>query len=159
MKFHRASFIFLAAFSVLALSKCNRVGMEEEDYFQAFKDGKLWHGPAVAVRHENKLILRSRVLNKRGKWEEEVGFVFDFTAERAYRIPNGEGYFSIIIGGDGIASSFYSFGSSSDEVVITEYDRKNQVIRGTCSLRAGNEFDQTQIVKFISGRFRAKISN
>jgi hypothetical protein len=86
-----------------------------------------------------------------------IGFRFNFDGEGAYKIDPSKGWYYTTVGGDVIASSFSSFGYSTDKAVIKTYDPKSQMIIGSFSLSVKNEVNENEIISFTLGNFKARM--
>ena len=88
-----------------------------------------------------------------------VGVRLKFSGPDTYAVDSQQGFYYTLIGGDVVGSSYLTFGSAEDRIVISHYDSLAKIVEGEMRLRLKNEEDAGDQVYFSVSRFRARILN
>lgn len=152
---------FIALLCAASFCACEHVVTEEgSGYFEVKKNDHLWQGRAELsfAQHaaERELVILGVRDGQHGYALDVIGLRIQFQGEGVYALAAGKGFYYTTIGGDVVASAYESFEPSTDQVVITKYDRRGNAVSGTFHFRAR---DENETVTFSSGRFVAVVQD
>jgi hypothetical protein len=98
-----------------------------------------------------------RVQTGDGVYEEWLSIKLPFHGAGAYVLDSASVVVRVIIGGDGIAASYYGISANAGVLDITTYGGRGGTIDGTVRFDARGGADKAAIRRFENGHFRATV--